>query len=315
MGARSRSAYGSGNASLALFRSILGWCGMALLSFGLGFFVVARLWPAEAGAGADQVTGASAPAATVSNTQAPAPKPQETAPTPPRRIASAVPPVSRTAIVPGPSLDPVPSENEGNAQSNGLGGPDDTVLPGQAAGGDGSPADLNGAAAADQTGVSRAEVRRHRRRRHHADAAAQPSAADDALAAAERETSPTTPPAATADAPQFSQPDTAPADQPTPDAVRAEPPADMAPAAARPKGLYRVQLGTYSTRGAADAEAAAARGKGIKVSVHVFTKDGRTYYRVQHGLYRSKGRADTAKQRAADAGLDATIVPPAGSPE
>lgn len=75
-------------------------------------------------------------------------------------------------------------------------------------------------------------------------------------------------------------------------------------------GLYRVQIGVYSTREKAEEVARSASDKGITTTVHVISRDGRTLYRVQHSAHRDRAKAESDKQKLIDAGLDASIVNP-----
>ena len=75
-------------------------------------------------------------------------------------------------------------------------------------------------------------------------------------------------------------------------------------------GLFRVQLGVYSTRAKAEEAADAAADKGIKTSIRVITRGDRTLYRVQHSSHKDRQKAEAAVQKLTDLGLDASIVDP-----
>lgn len=84
-----------------------------------------------------------------------------------------------------------------------------------------------------------------------------------------------------------------------------------APAGAETSGgLYRVQIGVYSTREKAEEQAKSASDKGFETTVHPVTSGDRTFYRVQHSAHRSRANAETEKQRLVDAGFDAYIANP-----
>src|SRR5262249_36497841 len=75
-------------------------------------------------------------------------------------------------------------------------------------------------------------------------------------------------------------------------------------------GMYRVQIGVYSTKEAAEQEAQRVRDKGFDASVQTYTRDGRTLYRIQHAAFRERANAEDAKRRLNDAGVDAVIANP-----
>jgi cell division protein FtsN len=75
-------------------------------------------------------------------------------------------------------------------------------------------------------------------------------------------------------------------------------------------GLYRVQIGVYSTREKAEEQAKSASDKGFEATVHTMSNGDRTLYRVQHSAHRNRSRAETEKQRLVDAGIDAYINNP-----
>lgn len=75
-------------------------------------------------------------------------------------------------------------------------------------------------------------------------------------------------------------------------------------------GIYRVQIGVYSTREKAEEVARSAADKGIPTTLHVITRDGRTLYRVQQSTHRDRTKAELDRQKLIDAGFDATIINP-----
>lgn len=75
-------------------------------------------------------------------------------------------------------------------------------------------------------------------------------------------------------------------------------------------GLYRVQIGVYSTREKAEEQAKSASDKGFDTTVRTVSSGDRTLYRVQHSAHRNRANAEIEKQRLVDAGLDAYIANP-----
>jgi cell division protein FtsN len=75
-------------------------------------------------------------------------------------------------------------------------------------------------------------------------------------------------------------------------------------------GLFRVQIGVYSTREKAEEQAKIASDKGFDTTVRTVTSSDRTLYRVQHSAHRNRANAEIEKQRLVDAGLDAYIANP-----
>ncbi len=75
-------------------------------------------------------------------------------------------------------------------------------------------------------------------------------------------------------------------------------------------GLFRVQIGVYSTHEKAEEMAKSASDKGFETTVHTVTTGDRTVYRVQHSAHRTRAGAETEKQRLVDAGFDAYIANP-----
>ena len=76
-------------------------------------------------------------------------------------------------------------------------------------------------------------------------------------------------------------------------------------------GLYRVQIGVYSTREKAEEQAKSASDKGFETTIHTVTSGSRTLYRVQQSAHRNRANAETEKQTAwSIAGFDAYIANP-----
>ena len=82
---------------------------------------------------------------------------------------------------------------------------------------------------------------------------------------------------------------------------------ENAPTAAD-KSFYRVQAGVYSTKEAAESEAAKVRERGFDATVHTTTVGGRTLYHVQNGIYRNRANAEAMRQRLKDAGIETHLA-------
>src|SRR5579871_2416475 len=227
----------SGPISLAGW--LLGVIGLGAVSFVIGFFVIAPM--ISSGRQAEAESQAGTPMALSNDTQnaashaatTPAPPP------PPLRSNPSRPVVSAPARpLPGPSIDPV---NDDNTQPPGS---PDTQAQGATpptrtgASGDNTPAGATApskAAGPDDTAPTPHHRRRHRR---SADAdTVQPPATPDGE-------SPANKPADTA--PQTTAPTTSPDERRAGEGASPTPPAE---------GTFRVQLGVFSTREAAEQEA------------------------------------------------------------
>ncbi len=75
-------------------------------------------------------------------------------------------------------------------------------------------------------------------------------------------------------------------------------------------GVYRVQIGVFSTRDKAEEIAASASDKGFAAAIKVVTRDGRTLYRVQHSTHKDRAKAEAERDKLTEAGFDATIINP-----
>jgi cell division septation protein DedD len=71
--------------------------------------------------------------------------------------------------------------------------------------------------------------------------------------------------------------------------------------------LYHVRLGAFHSLEAAHDEVERARAKGFPTRVVPVTRRGRTLYRVQAGAFRDRDRAEAVKQSLQDASLDASV--------
>ncbi len=72
--------------------------------------------------------------------------------------------------------------------------------------------------------------------------------------------------------------------------------------------LYRVQAGVYSTKEAAESEAAKVRDRGFDANVHTSTVGGRTLYHIQNGIYRDRANAEAMRQRLKEAGIETHLA-------
>ena len=72
--------------------------------------------------------------------------------------------------------------------------------------------------------------------------------------------------------------------------------------------MFRVHLGAFHSRDAADHEVERARTRGFSTQVVPISHNGRTLYRVQAGAFRERTRAESIKQSLQDASFDATVT-------
>ena len=274
MGARNRGTYSYSNRkgnSLIIVRNLFIFGALALLSFGFGFMVIARMLPM--GPKSDGTSGTSQNSSTDGSRDRDA----GAASTPVQGGASThvspsivthipLPTAQKPVQAPGPSIDPTVADGKTQkpAAIDGNPGPDANQADPNATA-ESNPDRTNDSASkppADGAALTPLPHRRH----HHANESVQPAANPDDSSAA----------AAGAGGDQNTN-------------------VGPAKAAETAGGLYRVQFGVYSTREAADAVARQAGDKSLDASVQPYTQDGRTLYRVTHGLYRHKSNADAAR--------------------
>ena len=308
---------------------------LAALSFVLGFFVLARLMPGSPKTAMAATLPADTPPTDRRDAPAPAgsdlPSLDQSAP------ESAHGPASRhVTSVPGPTLDPV-------AEPTHPGGPvlvqkprrlDESAAHSAPAASDGGATPIADGADLPKSGVrAAAAVPRTRRRRHAlpppdtsdvpgaSDAAAAPDesgAADaqdepvaktraprrhGALVSSEQDPATDTPSRRRRTRP-------APSDDPGTDGDGSVPRSTRrseADAAGASPTVYRVHLGSFHSRDAADLEVRRARTKGFDTQVVPSTRNGRTIYRVQAGAYHERTRAESLKESLQDSSLDATV--------
>lgn len=75
-------------------------------------------------------------------------------------------------------------------------------------------------------------------------------------------------------------------------------------------GLFRVQIGVYSTKEAAELEARRLADRGINATVHATTSGGRALYRLQHGAFRNRVNAEAARDKLKSSGVDSIVQDP-----
>ncbi len=254
-----RNRGGSQSQSSAI-RTILGFLLCALLSFGLGFFVLARFWSSPQNE--SKATAAPTPHASAAPSES----------SDPAVRAPAAPRPSVPAPTAGPRIDPALEGSPGaspDAQKSGPSefadkqGIDDSAVP---------PPDTS------------SDTGKHRLRRSGAPSDPAPVDGDQPAR------SPDTPPVS-AEPDGSTPPDTG----------------DAAPPTSKP-GLYRVQMGVFSTREQAEELAHKASDQGLHAVVQAYSAGGRTLYRVQHRSYRRKATAEGAKQKLIDAGFEASVI-------
>jgi DedD protein len=255
---------------------------IGVLSFALGFFVLSRLLGSSARPDGSLSAGAPISSSASDSAARSAPPAVSSAPaTTPHPITPPAAHASRSASVPGPSIDPV--EEKPVQQPDALDSPPGGVT-------DNGSGSTNSPAASPSNPSANTPGSRRRRHRSADPNAVQPSA---------------TPYGA----------DRSGANAPSDDTTR-PPSADTSDtgtnrgADSGSGGMYRVQIGVYSTQEAAEQEAQRVRDKGFDASVQTYTRDGRTLYRIQHGSFRERANAEDAKKRLNDAGVDAVIANP-----
>lgn len=289
------SSYSSGRvAGQTVVRTLGVFVVMGVVSFLIGFFVIARLLPVnQSSEGKNAATVSTDASGNTGTTSPPATRVMHSAGArPPHK-----PPVVNTpAVVPGPTIDPANDSLQKPDQ------PDSTPDPATAPenNGDTSGASPDSAVApstpASESGA--ATPRRGHRRKHGK------KAAPDTVQPAE------TPDNAHTGDTNDNSTDTNQGDQTGDTGADARHAGEGKTTSAEPRGLYRVQLGVFSTREAAQQEAKRIGDKGFETSVRAFSRDGRTFYRLQHGVFRDRSHAEAAKQHLSDAGVDASIGTP-----
>ncbi len=80
------------------------------------------------------------------------------------------------------------------------------------------------------------------------------------------------------------------------------------PPSASASSLFRVQVGVFSTKEAAEQEAAKVRERGFDANVHTTIEGGRTLYHIQNGVYRNRANAEAMQQRLKEAGIDTHLA-------
>ena len=252
----------------------------AVLSFALGFFVLARFWSSKPKAepdGLDKNTVASADDRRLSRHADDTPAPLRTslpAPRPtPRVVAPRIDPAAEDVQKPAGIDANTDTQKAVDSSQDTLPDPSaDTQKPVETARKDPSPAPED------------AKPKRHKKVKVSVPEETQPSKSPGDEAA---------PPDSTDDV----------------NDVRAPRRKRSAPAAVEAGGgLFRVQIGVYSTREKAEEQAKSASDKGFDTTIHTVTTEDHTLYRVQHSAHRNRANAEIEKQRLVDAGFDAYIA-------
>ena len=291
MGGQNRSSYarsnGSANRGLAaFFRGAFILLVALTLSFGLGFFVIARMIPP----GVNDSSGGSNGGGTGAATQAPAHSEHRAqgagAPISSSQIASK--PV-QSASQDGPVLLPennvqTPDKLEANGANSSLTASDhaETTDPKTHVGDKPENDAAANSGSNPSTSAEPGDPSNLRHPRRGRTGGTESVAVQQAGSLDSNRSQPNDPPKTTA--------------------------SDSAPAVKT--GLYRVQIGVYSTREKAEEVVRAAADKGITTTLHVLTRDGRTLYRVQQSSHRDRAKAELDRQKLLDAGFDATIINP-----
>lgn len=257
------------NRSWELLRGVGMLLALALASFALGFFVLARL-PRFRQAGTSTIRDA-APASVEANRVVPAERtvaPSQETEAPFRPSVPSPPP--------GPTIDPEepqtlqPPEPLDSSRA-GLEGEGRPALPPSSGG---VTSEVQGAAT-QMPGASADIGRKNSRSR---DAVQTPGTPDEGRSGASSTSVEENPSDASADNPS--------------------------------SGLYRVQVGVYSTREAAEKEARALSARGIETVVQTASINGRTLYRLQYGAYRHRANAEAARERLGAAGIESVVQGP-----
>ena len=75
-------------------------------------------------------------------------------------------------------------------------------------------------------------------------------------------------------------------------------------------GLYRVQLGAFATREQAEQVVSDAKDKGFDAQIKAINRGGKTLYKVQHSAHKSRANAEKEGQKLTDAGFNVYISNP-----
>jgi cell division septation protein DedD len=323
MGVRNRetSGYRRGRRGGAwLLKSIGLMFFLALLSFALGFFVLARLLPGNQktdnsvgniieNAATRPDNAGNAPAASPVTPSSVGNNPGSTVPTPPSGPAP--------SKMQAPSIDALTDKPGSVQQPDSLDRSEHAALPADNQQDKGKNPFVNIAPntpATDNPAAPTPPVRH----RHHRDSTTTPDSNNlQTPARPDNDSSNATSPSAapgntdTGSTTDKAAGDTGSNTNSSPGNSQTAPSTTSSRSAASDSGLYRVQLGVYSTRETADAQAQAARDKGFRIRVQEYTSsEGRTLYRVQQGVYRHRASAEAALQRLTQAGVQAAISKP-----
>ena len=294
---------------------------LAALSFVLGFFVLARLFPAAPKQGG---AGSIAPTI-VTDSMAEKTAPTNSTPSPPAQLASGPASIAsnipvqkpaeqptKASRTPGPSLDPVNDaagihsgpvvQKPHRLETVAAKSPDPASEDGSATtSGAEKPAAVKAAPPEDAPPVTRPK-KKHKTtpRISQADTSDADGSGDYASEATTRRiTIPHKAKARHADSSDDS------GDQS--ETTTAKPKLKVRDTETASSGLFHVHLGAFHSRDAATSEVERARAKGFSTQIVQVTRNGRTLYRVQAGAFRDRVNAETAQQSLQEANLDARI--------
>ncbi len=308
--------HAGGVRSVVIARTVGIFLALAVLSFVLGFFVLAKLVPGSAHVNTASALPSNESLSPISpETGVPADSARGAVADPKNHGAdshsAAVARVKRPKMGPGPSLDP--EDPPAPAKSAGIQAP-------RKVGSDGAMQTTESAAkdepaAADSSDDAKTTPKQTVRTRHRRHAAAQRKAkssegSDASSDGSDENTSAASEVAAVK--PRRSHRVSAPPQENNDDGeANAAEPERSGPnrreESARGGTLYHVRLGAFHSREAADNEVERAKAKGFPTKVVPITHNGRTLYRVQAGAFRNRSRAEAIKQDLQDASLDASI--------
>ena len=264
---------------------------LAVLSFVIGFFGLAKLLPAPktpsmqttqiAANNITEIPVRVSPSDNPVKTKSPQPIPpvvQTGTSSITQPASSGAVPGRTAALNRGPVLDATDQENGSSSVAS------DTQKPRSLEGDPPATSSTTQGGSINQPGgiEQSSKRRRHRRRLISPPVEAVPS---------ETETATNAPTA---------NPDSTPDDSSSADAPKSKP----------KSSYYKVHLGAYQTKEAANRQMEVAKEKGFDTQVLPVTRNGRTLYRVQLGAYKDRDHANTAKQSLDDAGLSGKVSDP-----
>lgn len=288
MSVRNRSSYSSRHTERSrawgLLRGAFVLLLLAILSFALGFFVLARILPGDRPA---ETPGSTAPSPSSGDSSASGPA--NPAPSIASGIANASP--APRENLPGPTIDPEDSQE--------VQPPD----PLDDASGGASSLFSDGNTTENREPENNTPTPRLPESSARNPVGTVPPEAESGNAALQSRERDAVQPPARIDRPR------ATVSTPPEAATRAQEPATASSEteSGTTNGLFRVQVGVYSTREAAEREAQRLTAQGLSANVQAATIAGRALFRVQHGAFRNRANAEAARERLKAAGVDSTL--------